>query len=68
MSNKIAKLLLEKSGTFLERSEAIKAAVNLGMALNEIEEYLDWLEMVDGDCQDYNKRRESSEDVTRDVG
>jgi hypothetical protein len=44
MAHEIAKLLLEHAGTFLERAEAIKSAVALGMPLGEIEEYLDWLD------------------------
>ena len=46
MSHKIAKLLLEHADTFLERTEAVKTALSLGMPLREIEEYLDWLEIV----------------------
>ncbi len=46
MSHEIAKLLLEHAETFLERTEAIKAALSLGMPLNEIQEYLDWLDSV----------------------
>jgi hypothetical protein len=44
MVHEIAKLLLEKAGTFLERSEAIETALSLGMPLSEIESYLDWIE------------------------
>jgi DNA-binding transcriptional MerR regulator len=44
MSHEIAKLLLEHAATFLERTEAIKVAMDLGMPLNEIETYLDWLD------------------------
>jgi DNA-binding transcriptional MerR regulator len=44
MAHKIAKLLLKQAGTFLDRSQAIAAAIALGMPLNEIEEYLDWLD------------------------
>ena len=44
MAHEIAKLLLEHAGTFLERTEAIKTALSLGMPLAEIEEYLDWLD------------------------
>jgi hypothetical protein len=44
MAHEVAKLLLEHAGTFLERTEAIKAASSLGMPLREIEEYLDWLD------------------------
>jgi DNA-binding transcriptional MerR regulator len=46
MSHEIAKLLLEHAETFLERTEAIKSALSLGMPLAEIEEYLDWLDSV----------------------
>lgn len=48
MAHEIAKLLLEKAGTFLERSEAIKTALTLGMPLSEIEAYLDWKESLKG--------------------
>ena len=44
MAYKIAKLLLEQADTFLERTEATKTALSLGMPLHEIEGYLDWLE------------------------
>jgi len=46
MAHEIAKLLLEKAGTFLERAEAVKSALTLGMPLNEIEEYLDWVALI----------------------
>ena len=46
MAHEIAKLLLEHANTFLERTEAVKSAAALGMPLNEIEEYLDWLDLV----------------------
>jgi hypothetical protein len=46
MAHEIAKLLLEKAGTFLERAEAIRTAMSLGMPLRDIEEYLDWLDHV----------------------
>jgi DNA-binding transcriptional MerR regulator len=44
MAHEIAKLLLEHADTVLEREEAIKTALYLGMSLHEIEEYLDWLD------------------------
>jgi hypothetical protein len=50
--HEIAKLLLEKADTFLARTEAVKAALELGMPLNEIEEYLDWLEACRGGFAD----------------
>ena len=46
MSHQIAKLLLEHATTFLDRTEAIKAAMDLGMPLEEIESYLDWLDTL----------------------
>jgi DNA-binding transcriptional MerR regulator len=46
MSHEIAKLLLEHAATFLDREEAIRSAIRLGMPLNEIEEYLDWLDLT----------------------
>jgi DNA-binding transcriptional MerR regulator len=48
MAHEVAKLMLEHAGTFLARAEAIKVAMNLGMPLNEIEEYLDWLDAMRG--------------------
>jgi hypothetical protein len=45
MAHKIAKLLLEQAGSFLDRTEAVKTALSLGMPLHEIEGYLDWLEV-----------------------
>lgn len=44
MAQEIARLLLEYAGSFLERTEAVKVAMSLGMTLHEIEEYLDWLD------------------------
>jgi len=46
MAHEIAKMMLEHADTFLERAEAIETALYLGMPMNEIEEYLDWLDMV----------------------
>jgi hypothetical protein len=44
MAHEIAKLLLEHAGTFLERTDAIRVAISMGMPVHEIEEYLDWLD------------------------
>lgn len=46
MAHQIAKLILEHAGTAVERTDAVQAAIQLGMPLREIEEYLDWLENV----------------------
>ena len=48
MAHEVAKLMLEHAGTFVERTEAIKVALSLGMPLDEIEAYLDWLDSVRG--------------------
>ena len=44
MAHEIAKLILEHSHTSIARKEAIERALYLGMSLQEIEEYLDWLD------------------------
>jgi len=46
MANEIAKLLLEHAETFLDRAQAVEAALSLGMPLSEIETYLDWLDQT----------------------
>lgn len=46
MAHKIAKLILEQAKTFLSRKEAVNAAIELGMPLEEIEAYLDWLDSL----------------------
>jgi hypothetical protein len=46
MVHEIAKLLLEHADTFIERTEAVRSALKLGMPLHEIETYLDWLDMM----------------------
>jgi hypothetical protein len=58
MSHKLAKLLLEQAETFLERREAVKEAIKLGMPIREVEEYLDWLEMIR--CQPQNASESSN--------
>lgn len=57
MAHEVAKLLLEHAGTFLERTEAIKAALNLGMPLDKIEAYLDWLDLVREEDDDRTQPR-----------
>jgi hypothetical protein len=46
----IAKLMLERGGSLFEREEAVRVAVYLGMPLEQVEEYLDWLECVPPTC------------------
>jgi hypothetical protein len=55
MAHEVAKLLLEHAGTFLERTEAVKSALSLGMPLDEIEAYFDWLDSIEAfDQEDEN--------------
>ena len=44
--HEIAKLILEHAETLGEREDAVRSAMFLGMPLNEIEAYLDWLEIM----------------------
>ena len=46
MSHHIAKLLLDHAQTAPARVEAIQRAMELGMPIHEIEEYLDWLDSI----------------------
>ena len=46
MTHEIARLLLEQADNPSDRQEAVRAAIELGMPLHEIEQYLDWLEMA----------------------
>jgi DNA-binding transcriptional MerR regulator len=62
MAHEIAKLLLEHAETFLERTEAIKSALSLGMPLAEIEEYLGWLDSVRNQDQPPAKTRKPRRD------
>lgn len=51
MAHEIAKLLLEHAGTALERGKAIETAVQLGMPLSEVDEYLEWLGVLRGEVE-----------------
>jgi len=62
MAHEIAKLMLEHAGTFLERAEAIRVAISLGMPLNDIETYLDWLDAVRGPLPAGPEEEESTGD------
>lgn len=44
--HEIAKLILEHAETLCEREDAVRHALFLGMPLNEIEAYLDWLDIA----------------------
>lgn len=57
MAHEIAKLLLENAGTFLQRAEAVKTALGMGMPLDQIEQYLDWLDAVRGPVSDEGAAR-----------
>jgi DNA-binding transcriptional MerR regulator len=45
MAHERAKLILEQVESFRDRMEAVKKAMDHGMPLSEIEEYLDWLQL-----------------------
>ena len=62
MSHQVAKLILEQAGSFLERKEAVRSALQLGMPLHEIEEYLDWIDLVRSGCQKDQRNRTDSSD------
>jgi hypothetical protein len=62
MAYEIAKLMLEHADTFLERTEAIKVALSLCMPLQEIEEYLDWVDATQGPPRDSSQGESQVED------
>ncbi len=45
MAYEAARVLLEKATTPLEREAAVRAAMQMGMPLHEIEQFLDWLDL-----------------------
>jgi hypothetical protein len=46
MTHEKAKRLLEGAASLDERADAIEAALDMGMPLNEIEQFLDWLDVM----------------------
>ena len=48
MAHEIEKLLLEHSESFHDREAAVATALKLGLPLNEVEAYFDWLNMLHG--------------------
>lgn len=52
MSHEIAKSMLERADSLSQRGDAVKSAMDLGMTLREIEEYLDWLDMINQQLSD----------------
>ena len=60
--HEIAKLILERAESFASRTEAVQSALGLGMPLQEVEAYLDWLDFERGDCcRDEGKSAEPAE-------
>jgi DNA-binding transcriptional MerR regulator len=51
MKNEEAKQRLQQAATLPERVAAMDVALDLGMTLAEIEDYLDWLDTVRPPCQ-----------------
>ncbi len=56
MDHETAKLLLEHADSFTERKEAVRTAMQLGMPLRAIEEYLDWLDLLREMLEKENQR------------
>lgn len=49
MAHEKAKLLLETSNDdYIEHIVAVQTAMQMGMPMEEIEEYLDWLDLIRG--------------------
>lgn len=46
MANEKAKLLLESSSDYFDRISAVQQALRMGMSQEEIEEYLDWIQLL----------------------
>ncbi len=44
MTHEFSKRLLDRADTFELRQKAVRAAIGLGMPLDEIEAYLDWID------------------------
>jgi hypothetical protein len=65
MSHKLAKLLLSQAISTTEVEEAIKQAIELGMPMHEIQEYLDW---VDATGIRPNKKTSQPENKAHDPG
>ena len=64
MAHKIAKLILERAPTPEARVEAVKTALQMGMPLNQIEEYLDWLDMMRGENHPQSGSSEQESDTS----
>ena len=52
MVHEQARQLLANAETFAERGDAVESALELGMSLREIEEYLDWLDNQRSESKD----------------
>jgi hypothetical protein len=59
MPHEVAKLLLEHAATLADRVEAVRLALRLGMPLDAIEEYLDWLDLVRSRQRDRRQEKET---------
>lgn len=46
----VARRLLAQAETFEERTDAVRAAISVGMGLDEIEAFLDWLDATRAPC------------------
>ena len=46
MAHDVARFFWEHAERFIDRQQAVREAIEHGIPLSEIEEYLDWLELV----------------------
>ena len=60
MAHEAAKLLLQQAESNEQRTEAVRAALALGMPLSEIEAYLDWLDSARPPARDIRRRSPAS--------
>lgn len=70
MAHEIAKLILEQAEDDSDRIVAVRTALDMKMPIHEIEEYLDWLDLVRlrrtrSNGQDTNGRDPNGRDSNR---
>jgi len=60
MANEKAKLLLESANDYFERITAVQLALQSGMTMEEVEDYLDWLRLLRAENCDTAKGNSST--------
>jgi DNA-binding transcriptional MerR regulator len=64
MLNNENRMNLSTTATFTDRVQAVKSAFESGMSLKDIEEYLDWLDMVISHEKERDRRKSGGGDST----